>query len=354
VVVVDETSMVSLTLMARLLDAVRPAARLVLVGDPGQLASVEAGAVLGDVVGPAARRLRMRPPARAALAAATGEAVDADAGDDGAAIGDQIVVLRTVHRFGGALAALAEAARAGDAAATLDALRGGGEAIRWIPQVLDAFADGPEAAPVRDLVGGAGAAMVAAARAGDEAGALAALASARLLCAHRRGPHGVAGWAARAERWLAAVVPGHAAAGPWYPGRPLLVTRNDPGLGLANGDTGVVVTGADGRPVAVFGTAAAPVRVAPFRLEAVETVHAMTVHKGQGSQFDAVALVLPPAGSPILTRELLVTAVTRARTRLVVAGDEDAVRAAVERPVARASGLGELLWGPAPDAGAGR
>ncbi len=115
VVVVDETSMVSLSLMARLLEAVRPDARLILVGDPEQLASVEAGAVLGDIVGPAARRLRQRPPARQLLAEVCGQAVPSDAGPEGSAMGDGNVELREVHRFGGANASVAEAIEQGQA-----------------------------------------------------------------------------------------------------------------------------------------------------------------------------------------------------------------------------------------------
>jgi exodeoxyribonuclease V alpha subunit len=121
------------------------------------------------------------------------------------------------------------------------------------------------------------------------------------------------------------------------------VTENDYGLRLYNGDTGVVVAGPDGRPGAAFERHEA--LLSPARLEAVETVYAMTIHKAQGSQFHTAAVLLPPAASPILTRELLYTAVTRARTRLIVVGTEDAVRAAVRRPVARASGLRARLWG---------
>ena len=121
--------------------------------------------------------------------------------------------------------------------------------------------------------------------------------------------------------------------------------QNDYALRLYNGDTGVVVDAGGGRPVAVFERGGELLEVSPRRLAAVDTVHAMTVHKSQGSQFDAVAVILPDADSPILTRELLYTAVTRAQTHLTVVGIEDSVRAAVARPVARASGLRNRLWG---------
>jgi exodeoxyribonuclease V alpha subunit len=124
------------------------------------------------------------------------------------------------------------------------------------------------------------------------------------------------------------------------------VTDNDHELRLYNGDTGVVVQSADhDRVIAAFRQRGAIVEVSPTRLAAVDTVYAMTIHKSQGSQFDTAAVLLPPPSSPILTRELLYTAITRAREKLIVAGTEQSIRAAVERPIARASGLGPRLWG---------
>ncbi|MFC8190627.1 ATP-binding domain-containing protein, partial [Cellulomonas sp. NPDC057328] len=169
---------------------------------------------------------------------------------------------------------------------------------------------------------------------------LEALGRHRLLLAHRRGPAGVALWAAVAQQWVAAVAGDDGVpAGPWPVGVPLLVTSNDRSTGLANGDTGVVVDDRAGGVVVAFGTPGAPRLVRPHRLPAVEPVHAMTVHRAQGSQFTRVSVLLPPAASPLLTRELLYTAVTRARDAVRVVGTADAVRAAVERPVRRASGL---------------
>lgn len=344
VVVVDETSMVSLSLMAKLVEAVRTGARLILVGDPEQLASVEAGAVLGDIVGPACDGLRMRPAARAALAAVTGVEVPGVAAAADATISDGIAVLRHVHRYGGGIAELAEAVRGGDAAAALAVLRAGRDDVGWID------ADVAEAdlvrtvAPVRRAVVAAGRRVTDHARAGDGLAALDALGAMRLLCAHRRGPYGAASWARHVEHWLAAAIAGYATGGRWYPGRPLLVTANDHSLRLYNGDTGVVVVTDDGRATAVFERRGEPVAVSPSRLGAVETVHAMTVHKSQGSQFDEVAVVLPDPSSPILTRELLYTAVSRARARVTVIGSAASVEAAVTRPIARASGLRSQLW----------
>ena len=335
-VVVNEASMVSLSLMARLLEALREDVRLVLVGDPEQLVSVEAGAVLGDVVGPARAGARMRSDARRALDEAVGGPVEAAETD--AAIGDGIVLLRRVHRFGAGIAELADAVRRGDAPAALAALSGGREAVRWLP--ADPTAAEPE--PVRDMAVEAGVRLIARARAGDAGAALAALGDFRLLCAHRRGPHGVEAWTARVEGWLE---PHGAVRGTLYPGCPLLVGANDYGLQLYNGDTGVIVAHDGGTPRAAFARRGRVAEFSPSRLGSVSPVHAMTIHKSQGSQFRRVAVLLPPPGSPILTRELLYTAITRASEELVVVGDEAAVVDAVERPVARASGLRALLWG---------
>jgi exodeoxyribonuclease V alpha subunit len=344
VVVVDETSMVSLSMMARLLEAVRRDARLILVGDPKQLASVEAGAVLGDLVGPAADVLLMREPARARLAEVAGQTVPATDPPAGAAIGDGIVVLRRVHRFAGAIAELAEAVRRGDAEATLAVLRSGHDDVRWLDVDAAALAAQAALGPVREAAVAAGRATVEAARAGDAAGALAALGSFRLLCAHRRGPYGVATWNALIENWLTHELD-RFAEDAWYVGRPLLVTQNDYGLRLFNGDTGVIVAGEAGRKTAVFERQGKLVEISPTRLDAVDTVHALTIHKSQGSQVDAAAVLLPDLTSRILTRELLYTAVTRARKSMIICGTEAAIRAALDRPVAHASGLGHRLWG---------
>ncbi len=344
VVIVDETSMVSLSLMARLLEALRPGARLVLVGDPGQLASIEAGAVLGDIVGPAGQGMMMRARARERLSQVSGLPVPAVEPPSGVSIGDGTVVLDRFHRFGGGIAALADAARAGDADAVISLLSGEAEDVQWIP-VDVATQPGAEALPsVRHAAVAAGREMVTAGRAGDGARALSALEAFRLLCAHRRGPYGVATWGARVQSWLASDVDGLATDERWYAGRPLLVTENDYELGLYNGDMGVVVETAPDRLSAVFERGGELLDYSPARLSAVDSAYAMTVHKSQGSQFDLGAVVLPDVGSRILTRELLYTAITRARRQLILVGNEESVRAAVERPIARASGLRRRLW----------
>ncbi len=354
VVVVDETSMVSLTLMARLVEAVRPDARLVLVGDPEQLASVEAGAVLGDIVGPAVDAPHGGRPCGAN---AVSEGPDSVEGPTKSGIGGSIVVLRRVHRFGEAIAGLADAIRRGDGDVTIGLLRAGDAALSWVAvdvvppaaalPVSGPAGVGPEAArldALRSAAVHAGRRVREAAEAGHARDALVALGEFRLLCAHRHGPAGATTWMTVVERWLSSDGSGLGRVGPWYPGRPLLVTANDYSLRLYNGDTGVVVARADGRTVAAFDRGGDVMEVSPSRLAAVETVYAMTVHKAQGSQFDSVAVVLPDRGSPILTRELLYTAVSRARERVMVVGSEASVRSAVDRPIARASGLRQRLW----------
>ncbi len=316
-VVVDEASMVSLTMMARLLEAVRPEARLVLVGDPDQLSSVDAGAVLTDLV----RGYEHRPDS-------------------------PVAALTTAHRYGAEIGELAEALRLGDADRAIVALRSGGPAIEWV-------ADGDPARTIRSAVLPHALAVHDAAAAGDAPRALAALDRHRLLCAHRDGPFGVRHWNRRIEQWFTTEtgVSVHDAA---YLGRPLLVSSNDYTLGVYNGDTGVVVAGASG-PRAAIATGVGFLELAPSRLGDVATMHAMTIHKSQGSQADEITVLLPDEDSRLLTRELFYTAVTRAQRKVRVIGSESAVRAAIARQALRASGLRARLADGrnVPDTGAG-
>ncbi|MGE2832599.1 exodeoxyribonuclease V subunit alpha [Mycobacterium sp. SMC-4] len=301
VVVVDETSMVSLTLMARLLEAVRPDSRLLLVGDADQLASVEAGAVLADLVDGLGGRTDVR-----------------------------VASLQTSHRFGADIGALADAIRTGEADRVLELLSTGGDHVEWLD--TDEPADQLRAPLLAQAMLLRDAALL-----GDVAAAVRALEGHRLLCAHRRGPHGVAHWNHQVQRWLADAT-GEPMWSQWYPGRPVLVTANDYGLGLYNGDTGVAVLRDDALQVAI-----GEVQLRPSRLADVETMHAMTIHKSQGSQADDVTVLMPPPDSRLLTRELFYTAVTRAQKRVRVVGSEASVRAAIERRALRASGLARRL-----------
>jgi exodeoxyribonuclease V alpha subunit len=344
VVVVDETSMVALSMMARLLEALRPDARLIIVGDHEQLASVEAGAVLGDIVGPAARGLCMDRAARTRLEEATGHPVPDTNMTARSPIGDGVVVLRHVRRHGGAIAGFARAVQAGDADAALAELVAEDSNVDWLALDPSDPATAERLDLIRDSAVESGRVVIEAAREGDAETALEALEGFRLLCAHRRGPEGVWAWTAHIERWLEIEVEGFKGREGWYLGRPLIVTENDYSLDLFNGDIGVVVKGAIRPMEAAFRRGGTVLPVSTARLAAVDTVYAMTVHKSQGSQFKVVAFMLPSADSRILTRELLYTAVTRARERLILVGTEDLIRAAIERPITRASGLRQALW----------
>lgn len=305
VIVVDETSMVSLTMMARLVEAVRPDTRLILVGDPDQLASVEAGAVLADLV-------------------------------DGLAARDDVRVaaLRTPHRFGTSIGALAEAIRVGDGDRVVQLLVAGGEHIEWVD------AERPTER-LREVLVTHALRLRSAALLGAVDEALATLDEHRLLCAHREGPYGATHWNTLVQKWIGEAT-GQPAWSQWYAGRPLLVTANDYGLRLYNGDTGVTVAGADGLR-AVVAAASGPLDFATSRLGEVETMHAMTIHKSQGSQAGEVTVLIPPEDSRLLTRELFYTAVTRAKAKVRVVGPEASVRAAIERRAVRATGLRQRL-----------
>ncbi|MBW0106598.1 ATP-binding domain-containing protein, partial [Pseudonocardia sp. KRD291] len=247
-------------------------------------------------------------------------------------------------RFTGVIAEFAAAVQAGDADTALRLLRSGAPDLFFVETDV-ATADPAGLDGLRADVVSAGRDLVGAARDGNSGQALRQLDRHRVLCAHRRGPYGVSRWSAEIETWLRTAVEGYDDGAPWYPGRPLMVTVNDYDLSLFNGDTGVVVHTAAG-PRAVFLRDNVATEFVPTRLGAVTTVHAMTVHRSQGSQFQKVTVVLPPADSPLMTQELLYTAVTRAERAVRVVGTEDAVRAAVGRPVGRASGLKDRLGGP--------
>jgi exodeoxyribonuclease V alpha subunit len=315
-VVVDETSMLSSTLLHRLLDAVSADTELLLVGDPDQLASVEAGSVLADIARAAAR------PA-SPLAAVT----------------DRLV---TRHRFGAEIGALADSILAGDAAGVLGLLGAGSTQpaglfagpIAWIEPGTPAFRTlAAEVVAHAKRLG-------ALARAGDATAAVEAQKGLQVLCAHRSGGLGAAGWNTLVEQQL-----GVFGGPPWYPGRPVMITRNTPALDLFNGDIGLVVPAGDGSPrlEAAFPQGRSVRRVSVTRLEEVATVHALTIHKSQGSEYRHAVVVLPERASRILSRELFYTGVTRAIDRVTLVGSREVIAAAVTRPIRRASGLADRL-----------
>ena len=374
VLVVDEASMVHLEMMAALLAALPARARVVFLGDKDQLASVEAGAVLGDLCGDAAQG-RYTPATAAFVAAVTGQQLPADClgdrgGDragDGSLLAQQTVMLRQSHRFGGRIGALALAVNAGDANAAAALLPSNAdEPLRWLDTsapsaVVRLAVQGRPGAP-----GGYGAYLQALQqrpasddRASHEAWAVSVLSAFerfRVLCAVHDGEWGTASLNLAIERALAAdglLVK----RGEWYEGRPVMVTRNDAGLGVFNGDIGIALrplacttrgeAGGSLRAFFLDGNALRSVGVS--RLSNVETAFAMTVHKSQGSEFEHTVLVLPAAPSRVLTRELVYTGITRARLAFtLVTGRRQAFTEALARRTRRSSGLLELLEAAPP------
>lgn len=335
VVVLDETSMVSLTMMCRLLEALRPDTRLILVGDPDQLTSVEAGAVLADLMARPATTQAPPSPQLLSLVQA-----DVDAADDPEEVtlspfernrlNGGVIRLSRGRRFGGNIARLATAVRDGLTDAVLEILHEGHSDV--------SFCDADDLPPLRADIVNSSLTLTTRAAAGDVAGALECLESHRLLCAHREGPFGVRFWQQQSMDWISEATGERLDPYRWYPGQPLLVTENDYDARVYNGDTGVVVRRGQG-VIAAFQRGDEPILLHPNQLAAVQTVYAMTIHRSQGSQYDTVSVMLPDDASALLTRELLYTAITRARKHVRIIGTDKSVAAGVARQVQRASGL---------------
>ncbi len=351
VLMVDEASMVHLEMMDNLLAALPSKARLILLGDKDQLSSVEAGAVLGDVCRHAAQGLYDADTAAMAQRV-SGQNLPAHCLATGAApvLAQVTVMLRHSKRFEGAIGALAQAVNLGDAKAARAVLAAGQEDVASLqthqPQTvcnlaLDAAWGWKDyAALVR---------QGAPAGEGYQAWALQVLQAfdrMRVLCAVREGAWGVQGLNDAIEKALAQHAGLPVAAGEWYAGRPVMVLRNDAQAGVFNGDVGVALPAQDGKGLRVcFAEGEALRSVAVMRLPDVQTAFAMTVHKSQGSEFAHTVLVLPPGGGEVLSRELVYTGITRARQRLtLVEAEAGLLEAALVRPSARASGLGQW-WG---------
>ncbi len=341
-VLVDEASMVDVGLMARLVEALAPRARLVLLGDRDQLASVEAGSVLGDICNTGAatgistaRVAQLRELAGLELGAEQPQ-------HPVAGIWDSVVQLRHSYRYrpDSGIAGLARAINAGDAAQALELL--GSDAY---PDV--SLCDpGPGWQLPEPLLHSVLERYGAYLDQSEPLTALAAFNRFRLLCAHRRGARGVQALNSAIEKALAEA--GRIAPrGRDYLGRPVMVTRNDYSQQLFNGDVGLTLADPDasGSPAVCFVASDGSLRkLAPGWLPAHETVYAMTVHKSQGSEFDEVAVLLPDESSPVLSRELLYTAVTRAREQVVLYGTAERVREAIGARIERSSGLRARLW----------
>ncbi|MDP2227293.1 MAG: exodeoxyribonuclease V subunit alpha [Moraxellaceae bacterium] len=312
---IDEASMIDLSLMRAVLDALPADARLILLGDRDQLASVEAGSVFGDLC--AAEGMS------ASLAAALAPyGVTVEASLPSGVLADCRIELTHSYRFGtdSRIGVLARAARAGDGTAFLQALAADNEGRVAVSALRERLQAGY--AGYRDAV-----------QTGEVAAAFASFLQFRVLCAHRQGAAGVEGLNALMEGGR----PG------WYPGRPVIVRANDYALRLFNGDIGLCLPTPDGLRV-FFETAPQVYRqLAPGRLPTHEPAWAMTVHQAQGSEFDEVLLVLPEVVTPVLDRPLVYTAVTRARERFALCGDDAVLQTALATRPARESGLAAKL-----------
>ncbi len=333
VLLLDEASMIDLPMMTRLLRALPDAAHLILVGDANQLPSIAVGSVLAELVAP-------RSPRHPAASEANRERLRALLGADtelertiDPSTADFVTTLTHSHRFGGAIGRLADEVLQGEAMASWTRLNGDRKTIRHVAMPLDSW-----------LAELAMRHYLPVAEADDIDQALKRLGDFRLLATTRVGTEGVVALNQRIETWLRrrlGVPPGRR----HFHGLPIMVRENHPPTGLYNGDIGLIWENDAGRPMASFPRdGGAPRWIEPARLPACETVYAMTVHKTQGSEYRHVALLLPPRPNRLLSRELLYTAITRARQRLDIHASEGVWHAAVERRVERHSGLGERLF----------
>jgi exodeoxyribonuclease V alpha subunit len=331
--VIDEASMVDLLLMDAVLAAIPAQARVILVGDKDQLASVEAGFVFGDCCEAAAQT----PPSLEfadAFRMLSGRDLPTPAAASTGSLRDAGVELRLAWRFRHkpGIGTLADAVRRADPVMALAALSD------------DRLADVRRFDLPRDpseIVAAIAPTFAAVADAASPDEALQCLARGRILCATNHGPWSVERLNVEVERMLEL----RKDAGEWYRGRPLLITRNDYSVGLFNGDVGVCLPDDEGRMRAWFAGPSGVRSLPPAKLPPHETAWAMTVHKSQGSEFEAVVLVLPrgDSSSSLVTRELVYTAVTRARTEVTVFADQESFSHAILRRAERASGLRELL-----------
>jgi exodeoxyribonuclease V alpha subunit len=344
VLIVDEASMIHLEMMSALLAALPPNATLILLGDKDQLASVEAGAVLGDLCHNAEAGEYL-PETLSYVHASTGQEIPEQYAGQGGPIAQQTVMLRESRRFGGPIGALALAVNAGDAGKAVEVLRSGQDGkVAWTDMAqasdllqlalsgyrpyLQLIKNMPE--NTDDIV---------------RLGILKSFESFRLLCAVREGEWGVSGLNDAIEQRLqtAGLLK---KTGDWYVGRPVMVTRNDYATGVFNGDIGLTLPD-PARPGALrvyFSEGDAVRSVLATRLRNVETAFAMTVHKSQGSEFAHTAMVLPKDGGGMLARELIYTGITRARDYFTLLTPNGQVLLdAIGQRTQRASGLRHLL-----------
>ena len=319
-VVIDEASMVPSSMMYRLVDALNPATALLLVGDPDQLASVDAGSVLGDIAKVASQKDSILFSQTKIMS----EQWRLPSEIDGLAR-----LLRLEKPVGGQILGNEK-----HVDAVIEYLASNKTLISWIKpdseiKQLDELR-GRVVAHARQLY--------RCAISGDHQSAINKRNELQLLCAHREGPNSVSYWNGFVEYQLGPYTDTR-----WYFGRPIMVTRNNYSVGLYNGDVGVIVPDESGAPVGAFSDGGSFRLLPTMRLENVESVHALTIHKSQGSEYDEVVVVLPNESSQILTRELFYTGVTRTKQKLTIIGSEAVVRSAVSQAIRRASGLASRL-----------
>lgn len=340
VLVVDEASMIDLPMMARLIDALPEHGRVIFLGDRDQLASVEAGAVLGDIcawvnAGYTAGRA-------AQLERLTGHPVPAGESDVAGALRDSLCLLQKSYRFGShsGIGSLARAVNNGDRHGVRATLRQAFEDI-----VLHPLSTTEEyEAMLEQSQAGYGLYLQLLRERAEPEALIAAFGEFQLLCALRDGPYGVSGVNEQLEQMLnrrrAITLPRHSR---WYEGRPVMISRNDSALGLFNGDIGIALERGEGLRVWFPMPDGSIKSVQPSRLPEHDTAWAMTVHKSQGSEFDHAALILPAKIVPLVTRELVYTAITRAKQRLSIYADEQVLTQSIVARTERRSGLADIF-----------
>ncbi len=330
--IIDEASMIDLGMMAVLFEAAGPETRIVLLGDPDQLASVDTGYVLGDLCAAATSREGHSKELAETYMQLTGK--DLPLAKSPTLLSDAVVCLRKNYRFAShpGIGTLSEAVRIGDADSALavlldaahpdvllaNATEDASRAITAIMPRLDSVVTAPDLETALDRFG-----------------------HAQILCGIKRGTHGVEGYNAAVERALADKK--HSVSDTFYRGRPIMVTANDYATQLYNGDIGICWPDADGTTFVWFPSDDAARAVSLARLPAHETAWAMTVHKSQGSEFGEVLLVMPQSDHPLCSRELLYTGITRARTQVTVVASKTAIKTAVTDSAQRHGGLVEAI-----------
>ncbi|MRS89507.1 exodeoxyribonuclease V subunit alpha [Enterobacteriaceae bacterium RIT714] len=340
VLVVDEASMIDLTMMSRLIDALPPHARVIFLGDRDQLASVEAGAVLGDICHYASQGYTAQRAHE--LSQLTGCVIEGNNDALAGALRDSLCLLQQSYRFGSdsGIGQLAAVVNRGDRQGIRAVLSGAFEDIE-----KKQLQTGEEyLAMLNDALQGYQRFLLSVQQHDAPEAVIAAFGEYQLLCALREGPFGVKGLNERLEQTLAQrrkiVRQPHSR---WYEGRPVMISRNDSALGLFNGDIGIALDRGQGLRVWFQMPDGSVKSFLPGRLPEHETAWAMTVHKSQGSEFDHAVLILPAQLSPVVTRELVYTAITRARSRLSLYADDRLLAQAVTTRTERRSGLSAIF-----------